>query len=77
MTEFFRAFHFIGTGWRDATRRWRLKLAVHGLSAADTTVGEVARVAGYGGSEAMARAFRNAGMQAPVAVRAALRDAAP
>ncbi len=30
MTEFFDAFHFIGTGWRDATRRWRLKLATLG-----------------------------------------------
>jgi AraC-like DNA-binding protein len=77
MTEFFDAFHFIGTGWRDATRRWRLKLAALGLSAEDTSVGEVARVAGYGSSEAMARAFRDAGMLAPVLTRAALRSPDP
>lgn len=74
MTEFFRAFPFIGTGWREATRSWRLKLAVLGLSARDATVGEVARVAGYGSSEAMARAFRDAGMPSPLAVQAALRE---
>jgi AraC-like DNA-binding protein len=79
MTEFFDAFHFIGigSGWREATRRLRLKLAALGLSAEDTTVGEVARVAGYGSSEAMARAFRDVGMLAPVLTRAALRNTEP
>jgi len=62
-----------GAGWRETTRRFRLKLAIVGLSAADVSIAEVAQAAGYGGTVAMARAFQDAGLPAPTTVREALR----
>lgn len=59
-------------GWRDTTRRLRLKLAVLGLSAADASITEVARRVGYRSEDAMARAFRDAGLPPPSAVRRAV-----
>jgi AraC-like DNA-binding protein len=59
-------------GWRDTTRRLRITLAVVGLSAPDTSIADVARAVGYGSVEAMARAFRDAELPVPGAVRAAL-----
>jgi AraC-like DNA-binding protein len=70
---FVESLRMVGSSWRETTRRSRLKLAVLGLSSHDATVGEVARVAGYGSTDAMARAFRDAGLPAPSAVQQALR----
>jgi AraC-like DNA-binding protein len=63
------------SGWRDTTRRFRLKLAVVGLSAPNVGIAEIADAAGYGSTVAMARAFQDAGLPAPIAVREALRRA--
>jgi AraC-like DNA-binding protein len=60
-------------GWRETTRRYRLKLAVIALSCPDATIAEVARAVGYGSVEAMARAFRDAGLPPASVVRAAVR----
>ncbi|MEJ7730304.1 MAG: AraC family transcriptional regulator [Polyangiaceae bacterium] len=70
--EFTGAFHLMESGWRDATRRYRFKIAVLGLSAPDTSIADVARAAGYGSTDAMARAFRDAGLPPPASVQAAL-----
>ncbi len=55
--------------WRESTRRLRLKVAILGLSVEDLPIAEVATLAGYGSTEAMARAFRDAKQPAPVRVR--------
>ena len=70
MDRFIDAFHFGLGGWRHEMRRLRLKIAALGLSAQGATVADVARAAGYGSTEAMARAFREAGLPAPSAVLA-------
>jgi AraC-like DNA-binding protein len=72
LRAFFDVFRFFGVGWRDLTVRIRLKMATLVLSAPGATVGEVAKAAGYGSTEAMARAFRDAGLPPPSAVQAAL-----
>ncbi len=74
--DFVTAFGLVGAGWRPATRHLRLKLSVILLSAEGATVGEIARVVGYGSSDAMARAFRDAKMPAPSAIQEQLRKAA-
>ena len=71
--EFTEAFRLMDSGWRDATRRYRFKLAVLGLSAPDSSIAEVARAAGYGSTDAMARAFRDAGLPPLASVQAALQ----
>jgi AraC-like DNA-binding protein len=73
--RFLSASGLVGTGWRPASRHLRLKMAVIMLSAKDATVAEVARVTGYGSTDALARAFRDAELPAPSAVREALRAA--
>ncbi len=70
---FLDAFGVLGSRWREVTLRSRLRLAVLGLSAAEVTVSDVARASGYGSTDAMARAFRDAGLPPPSAVQAALR----
>jgi AraC-like DNA-binding protein len=70
---FFTTFGFVGSGWRTATRHLRLKLAVLFLSAEDVTIGDVSIAVGYGSTDAMARAFRDADLPAPSVVQAALR----
>lgn len=64
----------LGGGYRDALRMVRLRVAVLLLSAPEATVAEVARLVGYGSSIAMARAFRDAELPPPTAIRAALRE---
>jgi len=73
MSAFLQAFQFGVGGWRNEMRRLRFKIAQLGLSAEGATVADVARATGYGSTEAMARAFREAGLPSPSAVRAALR----
>lgn len=70
---FFDAYPLVGGGFRAATLHLRLKLAVLFLSAEGATVDAVARLVGYGSTDAMARAFRDAGASAPSVVQAALR----
>lgn len=60
------------SGWRESTRRFRIKAAVLGLSEPSLPIAEVARLAGYGSAEAMSRAFRDAGLDSPSRVRQAL-----
>lgn len=61
-------------GWRSIVRRFRLKLAVLLLSAADANVGTVAREVGYGSADAMARAFRDARLPSPSDVQRSIRE---
>lgn len=65
--------HLGGAGWRLATRHMRLKLAVLWLSAEGVTVADVAAATSYGSADAMARAFRDAGLPAPSVVQSKLR----
>jgi AraC-like DNA-binding protein len=67
-------FGHFGSGWRPATRHLRLKLAVLFLSADDASVADVASVVRYGSTDAMARAFRDAGLPAPSAVQDGIRE---
>ena len=76
LKEFFETFAMVGGGWRAATVHLRIKLAVMFLSAEDVSVAEVARAVGYGSADAMARAFRDAGLSAPTTVREALSKSA-
>jgi len=66
---FVGAFGLSGDGWRQATRHLRIKIAVILLSADDATMTAVAGAVGYGSVDAMARAFRDAGLPAPTAVQ--------
>jgi AraC-like DNA-binding protein len=75
LQSFFATFGMIGGGWRPTTVHLRLKVAVLFLSVEGATMAEVARVAGYGSVEAMARAFRDAKLPAPSEVAARLRSA--
>jgi AraC-like DNA-binding protein len=59
----------IGTGFRGLTHHLRLQAAVLMLSADGASIAEVARTVGYGSTAAMARAFRDAGLEAPTTVR--------
>lgn len=70
---FFDAYPLVGGGFRAATLHLRLKLAVLFLSAEGASVDAVARLVGYGSTDAMARAFRDAGASPPSVVQAALR----
>ena len=71
--EFLTRSRHSSVGWRETTRRFRLKLAVLGLSAPAVTIAAVADAAGYSSTVAMARAFQDAGLPAPMSVREALR----
>jgi len=76
LQDFFETFTMVGGGWRAATVHLRIKLAVMFLSAEGVSVAEVARAVGYGSSDAMARAFRDAGLSAPTTLREALQKSA-
>ena len=69
LRSFFETFAMIGGGWRPAMVHLRLKLAVMFLSAEGVTVSQVAAAVGYGSADAMARAFRDAGLPAPITLR--------
>jgi AraC-like DNA-binding protein len=73
--DFVGAFGLVGERWRSSTLHLRLKLAVILLSADDASVAEVARVIGYSSADAMARAFRDAGLPPPAAVQRNVREA--
>jgi AraC-like DNA-binding protein len=64
-----------GLGWRQITLHGRLKIAILLLSAEDASVDEVARIVGYGSHNAMARAFRFAGLDSPSLIQQRLREA--
>lgn len=63
----------LGDGWRDATRRLRLRLALLLTSAPGVTIAEVAERVGYSNATAMRRAFQEAGIAAPTEVQRTLR----
>jgi AraC-like DNA-binding protein len=73
MQEFVARFGLVGQGFRQTTRHVRLKLAVLLLSADDATIADVASTVGYLSSDAMARAFRDAGLPAPTKIQQLLR----
>ena len=73
LQDFFKTFMMVGGGWRAATVHLRIKLAIMFLSADGVSMTEVARAVGYGSSDAMARAFRDAGLAAPTTLREALQ----
>ncbi len=60
-------------GFRAALKTMRVRRAVLLLSAEECSVGEVARLVGYGSADAMGRAFRDAGLPPPSAVAAEVR----
>jgi AraC-like DNA-binding protein len=70
------AFALVGPGLKSMTHTLRLNTAVLFLSAEDASVAEVALATGYGSADAMARAFRDAGMESPSAVQRLLRGSA-
>lgn len=72
MVEMLERFRFPAKGWRDALHAWRLRLAIVLLSAEDTPILTVAKAVGYARAEAMANAFRAAGLPSPTALRKAL-----
>lgn len=71
------AFALVGPGLKSMTHLLRLNTAVLFLSAEDASVAEVALATGYGSADAMARAFRDAGMESPSAVQKLLRGSEP
>jgi AraC-like DNA-binding protein len=73
--RFVTSFGLVGERWRSSTLHIRLKLAILLLSADGASVADVARTVGYGSTDAMARAFRDAGLPAPAAVQQAVRAA--
>lgn len=62
-----------GARWRSTTFDLRIRQATTFLSAPHAAIGDVAKIVGYGSVEAMARAFRDAGLPPPIEVRSALR----
>jgi AraC-like DNA-binding protein len=70
---FVGAFGLVGERWRSSTLHLRLKLAVVLLSADEASVAEVAGAIGYSSSDAMARAFRDAGLPPPATVQRQVR----
>jgi len=74
---FVSSFGFVGGSWRDASRFWRLNLAVLFLSAEGATVAEIAKTVGYGSTDAMGRAFRDAGLPRPSDIQAELSSLRP
>jgi AraC-like DNA-binding protein len=73
MRDFVTSFALVGRGWRHTTRHVRLKLAVMLLSADGASVAEVASAVGYLSSDAMSRAFRDAGLPTPSVVQQQMR----
>jgi AraC-like DNA-binding protein len=59
-----------GEGWRDMTRRWRLKFAILLLSNPSLTVAEVAKVVGYSNAQALTNALAAESLPSPSAFRA-------
>ncbi|HEX7663623.1 MAG TPA: AraC family transcriptional regulator [Polyangiaceae bacterium] len=75
VSQFLARFgHLGGSGWRMATRHMRLKLAVLWLSADGVSVADVAAATSYGSPDAMARAFRDAGLPTPSKLQSELRN---
>ncbi len=70
-----RTFGMFGSGFRDAMRVLRLRAAVLLLSAPEASPSEVARAVGYGGLDAMGRAFRDAKLPAPSVLQGLVRYA--
>lgn len=62
----------IGGGYRDALLVLRLRMAVLLLAANGATVGDVAKLVGYGSPIAMARAFRDAKLPSPSVIQSEL-----
>jgi AraC-like DNA-binding protein len=60
-------------GFRDGLTVIRLRAALLLLSAPETTVAEVAARVGYGSTDALGRAFRDAGLPCPADVRQRVR----
>lgn len=69
----FAGLGLVGSGWRPTTRHLRIKIAVMLLSADDLSVSQVASAVGYGSTDAMSRAFRDAGLAAPNVVQSELQ----
>jgi AraC-like DNA-binding protein len=72
IAEFCRTYEVPGQSLRSAALYLRLRAAALYLSAPETSIGEVALRLGYGSAEAMARAFRDAGLPSPRCVRQAV-----
>ena len=64
----------LGDGYRDTFRVLRLRAAALLLGAPDATITDVACAVGYGGTIAMARAFRDARLPPPIEIQSALRS---
>jgi AraC-like DNA-binding protein len=73
--RFVESFGLVGERWRSSTMHIRLKLAIILLSADDATVADVAAAVGYGSPDALARMFRDAGVDAPSVIQRQVRAA--
>jgi AraC-like DNA-binding protein len=71
--KFVGEFGLAGGAWRASTHYLRLRLAAILMTAEGATASEVALRVGYRSSDAMARAFRDAGMLAPTEIKARAR----
>jgi AraC-like DNA-binding protein len=67
------AFALVGPGLRSVTHTLRMNTAVMFLSAEGASIADVALATGYGSPDALARAFRDAGLEPPTVVQKRLR----
>lgn len=72
LRELSRTFQTAGESFRDNMRVMRLRSATLWLSAPYVTVGEIAERVGYGTSDALARALRDAKLPPPSEIQAAV-----
>ena len=72
LTSLWDTFPALPWSFRDLMLGVRIRFAVHMLSVEKLTIREIAKAAGYRHPEAMANAFKNAGIPSPRDVRAAL-----
>lgn len=73
MTELIRTFELFGDGFRETQKVLRLRAALLWSSAPEATLTEIAEHVGYSSVDAMTRAFRDAKLTAPSALRDLVR----
>ncbi len=77
IAEFHAHYHFNAGSWRDTRNRWRIQLAAVVLSRPGITVASVAKAVGFASSNALARAFAQAGFPPPTEIRARVSEKDP
>ena len=74
VAAFIQCFHLPWSGWREASREVRFRLALLLLSGPPRPLACIARAVGYASAETMAQAFYGAGFAAPSHVRWGMQD---